>query len=138
MSQENVELTKRCYEAFNSRDWAAFAELMHPDVEVQSRLVAMEGIYSGEDGLRRWRDAIVENLPDYVVEIAELRDLGEITLMRSLGKGHGVTSGTPVVDPFWQAIEWRDGRCIWWRNCSTEAEALEAIAERTAARQDTT
>jgi hypothetical protein len=74
-------------------------------------------------------------IPDYTVEIEELRDLGEITLVRSLGKGHGATSGTPVVDPFWQAMDWRDAQVIWWRNCSTEAEALEAIAQRAPARR---
>ena len=135
MSEANLELTRRAYDAFNRRDWTAFAELMHPDIEVQSRLVAMEGSYRGEEGLRRWRDAIMENIPDYTVEPDEVRDLGEITLMRSHGRGHGVASGTPVVDPFWQAIEWRDGQCVWWRNCSTEDEALEAIADRTTARR---
>jgi hypothetical protein len=130
MSAENVERTHRAYEAFNNRDWAAFAALMHPEIEVQSRLVAMEGAYQGEQGLRRWRDAIMGFIPDYRVEIEEVRDLGDVTLIRSLGTGHGATSDTPVHDPFWQAIEWRDGKCIWWRNCSTEAEVLEAIAER--------
>jgi hypothetical protein len=40
-----------------------------------------------------------------------------------------------VHDPFWQVLEWRDGKCLWWRNCSTEAEAHEAIATRTAVRE---
>jgi hypothetical protein len=26
-----------------------------------------------------------------------------------------------------QSIRWRDGRCIWWRNLSTHADALETI-----------
>jgi hypothetical protein len=26
-----------------------------------------------------------------------------------------------------QSIRWRDGRCIWWRNFSTHADALETI-----------
>jgi ketosteroid isomerase-like protein len=130
MSAENVEATRRAYEAFNRRDWETFAALMHPDVEVQSRLVAMEGAYRGEKGLRDWREAIMRFLPDYTVEIEEVRDLGDVVLLRSLGTGHGAASETPVHDPFWQALEWRDGKCVWWRNCSTEAEALEAIAER--------
>jgi hypothetical protein len=25
---------------------------------------------------------------------------------------------------------WRDGKCLWWRICATEDEALEAIRER--------
>jgi len=133
MSSENVELTRRAYDAFNRRDWATFGALMDPDIEVQSRLAAMEGAYRGEEGLRDWRDAIMRFLPDYTVDLEEIRDLGDIVLVRSLGTAHGAASETPVHDPFWQALEWRDGRCTWWRNCNTEAEALEAIAERTSA-----
>jgi ketosteroid isomerase-like protein len=134
MSAENVELVRRCYDAFNRRDWRAFAEFMHQDVEVESRLVAMEGGYRGEEGLRDWREAIIGFIPDYTVEIEEIRDLGNVTLARSVGTGHGAASETPVHDPFWHAGEWREGRCVWWRNCSSEAEALEAIAERAAGR----
>ena len=130
----NVELTRRAYDAFNTRDWKTFGVLMHPDIEVQSRLVAMEGAYQGEEGLRDWREAIMNFLPDYTVEIEEIRDLGDVILLRSLGTAHGVASETPVHDPFWQVLEWRDGKCVWWRNCSTEAEANEAIASRTATR----
>jgi ketosteroid isomerase-like protein len=128
---ENVELTRRAYQAFNGRDWKTFGTFMHPDVEVESRLVAMEGGYRGEEGLREWREAIMRSLPDYTVEIEEIRDLGDIICLRSLGTGHGATSETPVHDPFWHVLEWRDGKCVWWRNCSTEAEANEAIASRT-------
>lgn len=133
---ENVELTLRACDAFNGRDWEAFAAFMHPDVEVESRLVAMEGGYRGEEGLRNWRDAIIGFLPDYTVQVQEIRDVGgDLVLVHSLGTAHGAASATPVHDPFWQVLEWRDGKCLWWRNCSTEAEANEAIAERTAARE---
>jgi hypothetical protein len=27
-------------------------------------------------------------------------------------------------------VKWRDGKVIWWRNCLTEAEALEAAGLR--------
>jgi hypothetical protein len=62
-------------------------------------------------------------LPDYAVEVEEMRDLGDVTLARIRGWDHGAASATPVVDPFWQPLRWRDGKCVWWRNCSTEAEA---------------
>ena len=57
---DNVERTRRSYDAFNRRDWRAFAELTAPDIEVESRLVAMEGAYRGEKGLRDWRDTGTE------------------------------------------------------------------------------
>ncbi len=39
----------------------------------------------------------------------------------------GVTGSTPVVETWWQLIRWSDGKCIWWRNFATEAEARGAI-----------
>ena len=44
MSQENVELTYRAYDAFNRRDSAAFLELMDAEVEALPRLAAIEAV----------------------------------------------------------------------------------------------
>ena len=126
MSQENVELALKMLDAFKRRDWDAFLALADDEIEVESRLVAMEGGYNGHDGLRRWWDNFLSAFPDYTLELEELRDLGDVTLAHMRGRGHGVASTTPVIDPFWQPVRWRDGKCVWWRNCSTEAEALEA------------
>ena len=130
MSSDAAKQIRRSYETFNRRDWEAFRRLMDPEIVVESRLVAMEGGYRGYEGLRRWWDQVFEAMPDYTVEIEELREIGDIVLVRARGLGHGASSGAPVVDPFWHALEVIDGRCTWFRNCSTEAEALDAIAER--------
>ena len=130
MSRENVELGLRAADAFNRRDWDAFVALMDDEVEVESRLVAMEGGYHGHDGLRRWWKDVLGAFPDYTVEIEEIRDLGEVTLSRIRGLGHSAGSDTPILDPSWQPTRWRDGKCIWWRICSTEEEALEAAGLR--------
>ena len=127
MSRENLELTLKAYDAFNSHDWDAFVAFVDENVEVESRLVAMEGGYHGYAGLRRWWDAVLEAMPDYTVEIEELRDLGDVTLAHSRGLGHGAASATPVIDPFWHVLRWRNRKIVWWRNCTTEAEALEAV-----------
>jgi ketosteroid isomerase-like protein len=132
MSDETGDQVRRAYDTFNRRDWDAFRRLMDRDVTVESRLVQMDGGYRGYDGLRRWWDEVFETIPDYRVEIEDLREVGDIVLVQARGLGHGAASGTPVVDPFWHAIEMKDGRCTWWRNCSTESEALEAIAKRSA------
>ncbi len=126
MSQENVELTLAMYEAFNRHDWDAFLAMTDAEVEVESRLVAMEGAYQGQEGLRRWWDNFLGAFPDYSVEIEELHDLGDVTLAHTRGWGHGAGSATPLIDPFWHAIRWRGGKCVWWRNCATEDDALEA------------
>jgi hypothetical protein len=106
MSEENVERTLAMARAFNQRDWDAFVALTHDEIQVESRLVAMEGAYTGHEGLRRWWDNFLG---------AHIQ-----------GWGHGADSATPLIDPFWMPQRWRDGKCVWWRNCTTESEALEA------------
>jgi len=126
MSQENVDLALRALDAFNRRDWDAIVALVDDEVVIESRLVAMEGGYRGHEGLRRWWDNFLGTFPDYTCEVEALRDLGDVTLGHIRGWGHGAASDTPIVDPFWIPMRWRNGKCVWWRNCSTEAEALEA------------
>ena len=127
MSEENVNAALALADAFNRRDWDAVLAHADAEIKVESRLVAMEGAYEGYEGLRRWWDNFLGSFPDYTVEVEEIRDLGDVTLAYVHGWGHGADSATPpIVDPFWQPMRWRDGKCVWWRNCSTEDEALEA------------
>ena len=126
MSRENLELARALADAFNRRDWDAFLAMTHEEVEMESRLVAIEGGYHGPAGLRRWWDTFLGVFPDYTVGIEELRDLGDVTIAHVRGSGHAGDSPTPLIDPSWQVITWRDGTCLRWRICSTEKEALEA------------
>jgi hypothetical protein len=130
MSLENMDLARAMADAFNRRDWTAFVALADDEIDVESRLVVMEGAFHGHEGLRRWWDAFLGAFPDYTLEIDELRDHGDVTLAHLRGWGHGAGSSTPLVDPIWQPLRWRDGKCVWWRNCSTEEEALEAAGLR--------
>jgi ketosteroid isomerase-like protein len=56
MSQENVELTYRTFDALNRRDLDAYLALTDEDVEFVPRTSAIEGesVYRGHDGVRRW------------------------------------------------------------------------------------
>jgi ketosteroid isomerase-like protein len=125
-----VDLARAALDAFNRRDLDAFALLTDEELVIESRLVAMEGGYRGHAGMRRWWDDFIGAFPDYTIEIVQLRDLGDVTLGHVRGRGHAAASGTPLVDPFWIPMAWRNGKCVWWRNCTTEEEALQAIGER--------
>jgi ketosteroid isomerase-like protein len=127
MSRANVDLALLLYEVFNRRDLDAALALMDDAVEIEPRLGALEGDYRGHEGVRQWWANLLDFLPDYTAEVEELHDLGEMTLGRIRGRGHGAASTAPVVETWWQSIRWRDGKCIWWRNFATEAEALETI-----------
>jgi ketosteroid isomerase-like protein len=126
MSQEHVELARQAFDAFNRRDLGAYLALMDADVEAGSLLVALEGDYRGHAGIRRWWSSLHAVVPDYTGEVVEVRDLGDLTLVRLRTRGHGADSDTPFETPLWWIARWRRGRCVWWRSCGTEAEAVEA------------
>ena len=51
MSQENVEIVHDAFDAFNRRDSEAFVTFFDHDVKFVSRLGAVEGDYSGHEGI---------------------------------------------------------------------------------------
>jgi ketosteroid isomerase-like protein len=130
MSQDNVDVARRAFDAFNRRDLDAFLALMDEEVEVGSRQVAIEGGYHGHQVVRRWWTDLFAAFPDYTAEVQELRDLGDVMLVRVRGSAQSAHGDTLMLDRFWQVGRWRDGTCLWWRNYSSEAEAFEAVGLR--------
>ena len=126
MSQENVELVYRVVDAFNRRDLDVALTFVHDDVEFGSRLAAMEGGYDGHAGIRRWWSTILDASPDRVIEIVEVRDLGDVTLTRAQARGHGAVSHVPYEETMWSVARWRGKKTVWWSVFPTKAEALEA------------
>ena len=128
MSQENVELTYRAFDAVNRRDLDAFLALMDGDVEVFTVLVSIEGGYHGHDGVRRWWDSWFATFPDLRADLVEVRDVGEGLAVASLQiHGHGGGSDVPFEGTLWMTGRWQRGKCIWWSSFRTRAEALEAV-----------
>ena len=130
MSQENVERTRRAFQAFNDRDLDALLAGLHDEVEAFPLLAAVESGYRGHDGVRRWWAQLLGTFPDFQVEILEVRDLGEFVLVALRLRGRGAESGTPVDAALWHVNQFRDGKVIQWRVYTGETEALEAVGLR--------
>jgi ketosteroid isomerase-like protein len=130
MSQANVELALQAFDAVNRRDLDALLALTDDDVEIVTRIAAVEGGLHGHDGMRRWWENMFTAFPDYYFEVVDVRDLGEVTLASLRALGHGAGSDVPFEDLLWHASQWRRGKCVWWRAFETEAEALEAAGLR--------
>jgi ketosteroid isomerase-like protein len=127
MSQENVELAHRFYDAVNTRDLDAWLAVTDDDAELSSILVPVEGGYHGHDGFRRWWENVFDTFPDYTIEVGEVRDLGTVTMAAIRLRGHGSASDAPIDQPLSQIIQWRDGRAVRVESFRTEAEALESV-----------
>lgn len=127
MTQENVELAHRFYDAVNRRDLDAWLAVTDRDAALISILIAVEGDYHGHEGFRRWWEHVFDNFPDYEIDVGEVRDLGDLTMAAIRLRGHGSVSGAPIDQPLLQVIHWREDKAIRVESFRTEAEALEAV-----------
>ena len=127
MSQENVDLTREAFQAFEERDLDALLALLDDDVEAFPILAGMEGGYRGHDGIRRWWASLLGTFPDFHAEICELRDLGDVTFAVLRLRGRGAGSDTPVDTAAWQVTQFRADKCVGWRVYTSEREALAAV-----------
>jgi ketosteroid isomerase-like protein len=133
MSEENVEIVRRVYEAAARRDAATVLALYDPEVELDtSRLGAVGlvgpggGVYRGHDGLRsffrEWHEAWGSIDYDY----EELIEAGERVISVVTRHARGRASGVEVDWPLallWTLREGQVVRVVWF---GTRAEALEA------------
>ena len=129
MSQENVELFYRAADALNRRDLDAYLAVMADDVEAVPRTGALEGesSYRGHDGVRRWLNSLLDVFPDYSAELADVRDLGDLTFATFHARGHGAGSATPTDQAAWIMIRWRRGKAVWWGTFDARDDAFESV-----------
>jgi ketosteroid isomerase-like protein len=130
MSQANVELTRRAFQAFDKRDLDALLATLDDDVEAFPILAGMEGGYRGHDGVHRWWEGLLGTFPDFHAEIVELHDLGDLTLAVLRLRGHGAESAAPLDVMAWHVSQFRHGKCIGWRVYTSEGEAFAAVGLR--------
>jgi hypothetical protein len=104
-----------------------YLALMDNEVEAVSRIVAMEGGLHGHAGIRRWWQEWLSAFPDYEIAVDGIRDLGDVAIAAARAFTHGASSEVPLQDTIWIAGRWRQRKCVWWRVCSTEQEALKAV-----------
>ncbi len=135
MSQENVEVVRRVYEAVARRDADIVLSLYDPGVIWDAtrgthlgNLVGA-GIYHGHEGLLDWNRQWSEAWEDPEWWTDELIDAGENVVAVVSARARGRTSGA-VVEGFMGAGVWtiRDGkivRVVWFQ---TREEALEAAS----------
>jgi ketosteroid isomerase-like protein len=127
MSQENVELAQRAWDAISRGDLDGFLTLMDPRVVATPRILAVEGgALHGHEGIREWWEGIFAAFPDFDAEVIGIQEVGDFTISNVRAHGRGAGSGTPFEDAIWVVSQLRDGKVVWWQTFPSEAEALEA------------
>jgi len=131
MSQDNVELVGRGFQAFERGDREAFRAMLHPEVvwHPAMELLLEQSSYHGPEAVCRLLfEEIPSVLEGFTSELLGVQDLGGDAVLAVVKfKGRAVSAGVTVEQVFGQVFRARDGRGIEMRSYPSKAEALEAV-----------
>ena len=127
MSQENVELVRAAFEAWNAGDMDAFSEMYDPDAIVRMLEGWPEpGPFVGREAVMRWWEQVRETWDaDTVEPISDFVDAGDRVAVRQVwrGAGHGPDMNMEMTNVFMV----RKGRIVYQEFFWDHAEALETL-----------
>jgi ketosteroid isomerase-like protein len=127
MSQENVEVVRAVFDAWNARDMEALRELYHPDAILWMPEGWPEpGPYVGREAVMRQLQQMREAWDADVSEpISDFIDAGDRVVVRFIwrGAGHGPESSMEVTS----ISMLRKGKIVFTERFWDHAEALETV-----------
>jgi ketosteroid isomerase-like protein len=127
MSQENVEIVRAAYEAWNAGDMDAFRELLASDVIARTPEGWPEpGPFVGREAFIRWCEQLRETWDaDALNPIGDFIDIGDRVAVRQIWRGAG--SGPEAnLEMTWVGTV-RKGKIVFVEFFWDHAEALEAV-----------
>jgi ketosteroid isomerase-like protein len=125
MSQENVEIVRGGFDAFQEGDVSQWLDLMADDL-VTYRAEPDGATYHGKEGFLQATADWTEDFSEWSVIPEEFIDAGDRVLVRVRQLARGEASGIPVEGEFWFVIEMRGGRAAKVSFYIRRGEALEA------------
>jgi ketosteroid isomerase-like protein len=130
MSQENVEIVRRAYAAFNDGDLGTVLAILDPDIEWNASDVFFDQPRTYR-GRRAWQEESLHDLMQifeyYRGDPEELRDAGDqIVAVAQMG-GTGRRSGAKAMARVTHVFTFTDGRLVRFTEFKDVGEAFEAV-----------
>jgi ketosteroid isomerase-like protein len=127
MSEENVEIVRRLYDALNRGDREGAIELLDPGIRYDlSERVFNPAVYDGHDGIRRFTEEIDEVWDAFRVEPLDFIDVGNKVVVSHLVRARGKGSGVDVELPSTSVCTLRDQKVTAVRMYREHSRALKA------------
>ena len=123
MSEENVEIVRRVFEALNRGDLDAAVEAYDPEAEI---VTLMSGTSHGPEGARQAVEEGRRNLRGWTLDPNELIDAGDSVIAIVHIRGAGQHSGIALGDLMALSFTLRNGLIIRQQSFRSKEEALEA------------
>jgi ketosteroid isomerase-like protein len=133
MSQENVELVRLGYEAWNRQDFDTAIANIDPEVEwtfaTGARPPGADASYHGHAGVREFWRLFIEPWQEVEIEVEDTRTTGDLVV--AFVQFHAkARDGLEVDAPFAHVFTVRDGKTVRFKSFDDRAEALEAAGLR--------
>ena len=126
MSQENIEVVRRFFDAFNSSDpFSPVLDAMSPTVVITQNNVPGARTYSGREGALQALFDWTEDFDEFVMSGEEFIASDDKVMVRVHQKALGAGSGVPVERDFWFVYTLGGGRVARLDMFSAETEARE-------------
>jgi ketosteroid isomerase-like protein len=125
MSEENVEVVRRSFEAFQRGGPEAMLDLFSNDV-ITYRADPDRATFNGRAGFRDAAADWSEDYSEWRLLPQEFTDLGERVLVRVLQMAQGRRSGVSVEEDYWFLFELTGGKVSKLSFYSRQPEALVA------------
>jgi len=127
MSEENVDLVRRAWEAYEGGDLSAAIETMSPElVTYVAQPLPVAGTYHGPEGFLQLTLDWAEGFDELVVTAEEHIDAGDQVVTRVRHQSRGAESGVPVETNAWYVWTVRGGKTVRADIFNDRGEALEA------------
>jgi len=132
MSQENVEIIRSAFEAWNARELQGVVSRFHPQLVYHPRADEPDpSPHIGRDAFEQLLSGFADSFSKITFEVLELIEAGDhviaSTVLHAVLHGHGSTSGADVSDTYVFVYKLRDGVVVEGWEYKTKEEALEAL-----------
>jgi ketosteroid isomerase-like protein len=128
MSQENVELARRAFEAYSRGDIDGAVSDFAPDCRYTSAGLIPDrtGVFRGPEEYKGFIGWVRSEFDDVQSEVDELIDAGDQVVVGSTLRGRGKQSGAQAKFTFWQVWTVQNGKFVRGQGFASRDEALEA------------
>jgi ketosteroid isomerase-like protein len=132
MSQANVELVRRGYEAFAQGDIEAALAMLHSNIQIEDHDRSLETptTYEGRDGFLTLFATVNEGFSEVRYTPEELTAMEDRMLVQVRRTGRGEASGVQVDERQFHVWDVVAGRAVRFRVYVDHEQALEAVGLR--------
>jgi ketosteroid isomerase-like protein len=131
MSQENVEVVKAFFEAYNARNIGAVDRLLHPEAEITT-LSTRAGMpdHWRQGTTKRYFEQLDEAWTDLRIEVEDYCELGELVVALGVLRGAGMSSHVEVARDFATVFVVRNSQIVVLDTYDNWNAGLEAAGLR--------